>query len=119
MVGRWNVLRFSILCLASLAMVAMFTAQAQAQMPERVDSVRQGELTNLLRHDCGSCHGLTMKGGLGRPLLPDYLADWSEEQIASVILDGVPGSAMPPWRPLLTQHEADWIAAQLKRGLPQ
>ena len=35
---------------------------------------RQAELLHLLRHDCGSCHGLTLKGGLGPPLLPATLA---------------------------------------------
>ena len=24
---------------------------------------RRGELVNMVRQDCGSCHGLTMKGG--------------------------------------------------------
>ena len=32
---------------------------------------------------------------------------------AVVILDGLPGSAMPSWRPLLTEDEARWIADYL------
>ena len=28
-------------------------------------------------------------------------------------IDGVPGTAMPPWRPLLTEEEALWIADYL------
>ena len=27
---------------------------------------RQAELDHLLRHDCGSCHGLRLQGGLGQ-----------------------------------------------------
>jgi cytochrome c55X len=63
---------------------------------ERPSPARQAELMTLLRHDCGSCHGLTMKGGLGPPLLPDTLAGKDEQVLAGIILDGVPGKPMPP-----------------------
>ena len=78
---------------------------------------RQAELVHLLRQDCGSCHGLTRKGGLGRPLTPEALAHADREGLALIILDGVPGTAMPPWRPLLTEAEALWIADYLKGAL--
>ena len=68
----------------------------------------------MVTQDCGSCHGLTMKGGLGRPLTPEALADAEPESLAGIILDGVPGTAMPPWRPLLTEDEALWMANYLK-----
>jgi cytochrome c55X len=55
-----------------------------------------------------------MKGGLGRPLTPAALAHAEPEGLAAIILDGVPGTAMPPWRPLLTEDEAMWIARYLK-----
>jgi cytochrome c55X len=77
------------------------------------------KLTTLVRQDCGSCHGLTMKGGLGKPLTPDRLAQWDQDQLALIILDGVSGTAMPPWRPLLSESEARWIADVLKRGALQ
>jgi cytochrome c55X len=73
-------------------------------------------LGNLVKQDCGSCHGLTLRGGLGKPLNPEHLATWNEEQIVRIILDGVPGTPMPPWRPLLSESEARWIAAALKQG---
>jgi cytochrome c55X len=73
-------------------------------------------LANLVKQDCGSCHGLTLRGGLGKPLSPEHLAAWNEEQIVRIILDGVPGTPMPPWRPLLSESEARWIAAALKQG---
>ncbi|MHA1166035.1 MAG: c-type cytochrome [Alphaproteobacteria bacterium] len=80
---------------------------------------RQAELTNLVRQDCGSCHGMTLKGGLGGPLLPESLAGADNESIASIILHGVPGKPMPPWTGLLTREEAIWIASKLKEGFPQ
>jgi len=75
---------------------------------------RAKALEHLVVQDCGSCHGLTMKGGLGQPLTPAALAHAEPEGLAAIILDGVPGTAMPPWRPLLTDDEAMWIARYLK-----
>lgn len=76
-------------------------------------------LVSLVRQDCGSCHGMTLKGGLGAPLLPDNLADKETESLISIILDGVPNTPMPPWRGLLSEADARWIAEQLKKGFPQ
>jgi cytochrome c55X len=73
-------------------------------------------LEHIITQDCGSCHGLTRKGGLGRPITPEALADADPETIAGIILDGVPGTAMPPWRPLITEDEALWMANYLKNG---
>ncbi|MFN3655668.1 MAG: c-type cytochrome [Pseudolabrys sp.] len=84
---------------------------ATAQTP--LDTAR---LTNLVRQDCGSCHGLTLKGGLGKPLTAEHLKQWDREQVVHIILDGVPGTPMPPWRPLLTEVEAGWIAEALQEG---
>jgi len=74
------------------------------------------ELSRLVRHDCGSCHGLTLNGGLGRPLTSDRLKQWDRDQLAQIILDGIPGTPMPPWRALLTQTQARWIAEALQSG---
>jgi hypothetical protein len=53
---------------------------------------------------------------LGKPLTADSLAQWDREQLTAIILDGVPGTPMPPWRPLLTEAEARFIADMLKEG---
>ena len=79
---------------------------------------RATELEHMVLQDCGSCHGLTRKGGLGRPLTEAALAHADREGLALIILDGVPGTAMPPWRPLLTEPEALWIADYLKGQTP-
>ena len=78
---------------------------------------RQGELIHLLRHDCGSCHGLTLKGGLGPPLLPGDLEGLPPEGLAAIILDGVPGRPMPPWRKLLPESEVVWLVGRLQQGI--
>ena len=84
-----------------------------------LDEARKSALTHLVRQDCGACHGMTLKGGLGRPLLPETLRERDADGIAAIILDGVPGTPMPPWRGLLTTEEAEWIARKLKEGFPR
>ena len=73
-------------------------------------------LERLLRQDCGSCHGLTLKGGLGPDIRPDSLSHYTPGVLETVILDGIPGTPMPPWRPLLSEAEAAWIADYLLNG---
>lgn len=75
---------------------------------------RQAELQHMLEHDCGSCHGMTRQGGLGLPLTPEALTDTPAEALAAAILDGRPGTPMPPWRGLLSDDDADWLACRLK-----
>ncbi|MGQ9366664.1 c-type cytochrome [Azospirillum sp. ST 5-10] len=71
----------------------------------------------MLRQDCGSCHGMTFKGGLGAPLLPEALAGKAPDALAAVVLDGIPGTPMPPWRGLLSAADARWMVERLQRGL--
>jgi cytochrome c55X len=80
------------------------------------DAQRQAELRHLLEQDCGSCHGLTLKGGLGPALLPEQLAGKPRAFLMHTILDGRPGTAMPPWRPLLSEDEAAWLVDRLLNG---
>ncbi|SFU46778.1 cytochrome c55X [Aliiroseovarius crassostreae] len=74
------------------------------------------ELKRLVHQDCGSCHGLTLKGGLGPDIRPENLTHYDPDILEMLILDGIPDTAMPPWRPLITQEEAQWIALYLLNG---
>ena len=47
----------------ALAGLLLTTGAAVAQ--DGPSAARQDELLHLLRQDCGSCHGLTLRGGLG------------------------------------------------------
>ena len=91
-----------------------FSAPRSSSLPKKTVK----ELIRLVRHDCGSCHGYTLKGGLGKPLLPKDLAGRDARTIAHIILDGVPGTPMPPWRGILSEGDALWIARKLKEGFP-
>lgn len=105
---RWRRVR------AALPMVALLLAGAARA---EITAERQEELRRLLLQDCGSCHGLTMRGGLGKPLLPEALADRSDEALTEVILQGVRGTPMPPWRDELSAEEARWMVRILRRGM--
>lgn len=101
-------------------LVALFLLSLSAQsagtdpVPERAR-----ELVRMVRQDCGSCHGLTLKGGLGPPLLPEALREKPAESLRYTVLLGRPGTPMPPWKSILTEDEADWIVRQLMAGFPQ
>ena len=74
------------------------------------------ELRSLVLQDCGSCHGLQLRGGLGPPLRPEDLERLSVEAIAAIIRHGTPDTAMPPWKDLLNDHEIRWISEKLQSG---
>ena len=94
----------------SLLALCLAAMPAEAEVPPD----RARALEHMVLQDCGSCHGLTLKGGLGRPLTREALVHADPDGLALIILDGIPGTAMPPWRPLLTEDEALWIASYLK-----
>lgn len=73
-------------------------------------------LINFVHQDCGSCHGLTLKGGLGPDIRPDALSHYDVETLSTVVLDGIPDTAMPPWRPLMSETDAKKIAEYLLQG---
>jgi len=81
-----------------------------------ISNERQQELTHLLLHDCGSCHGMTLKGGLGSPLTAEKLKDKPNEALISIILHGIEGKPMPPWKGILDEQEVSWLVDQLKTG---
>lgn len=94
-------------------MAALLIAQPALAETGAVGPDRARALEHMVIQDCGSCHGLTLRGGLGRPLTPEALAHAAPEGLAAIILDGVPGTAMPPWRPILSEDDALWIADYL------
>lgn len=95
-------------------LLALLSGAAQAG--ERAQA--EARLTRLVRHDCGSCHGLTLGGGLGPPLTASALAGKPQAYVQAVILHGRKGTAMPPWSPFLSEAEAAWIAERLLAGFP-
>ncbi len=83
------------------------------------EAARQQELVRLVRQDCGSCHGMTLQGGLGPALLPANLQDKPAAGLAATIYYGRPGTPMPPWKQFVSEAEADWIVQKLMSGFPK
>jgi cytochrome c55X len=81
-------------------------------------SARRLKLIEIVREDCGSCHGSRLTGSLGPALTPQALQGKPSQMLIHVILDGRPGTPMPPWKPFISKDEAAWIVDQLKRGFP-
>lgn len=81
-----------------------------------ISGPRSQELLQMVRHDCGSCHGYTLQGGLGPPLLPGDLAGKDADFLAETIAHGRAPQAMPPWLGLLTREEIHWLVERLMRG---
>ena len=95
-------------------LLAPLAAAAAESVPER-----SAELVRMVRQDCGACHGLTLKGGLGPPLLPETLREKPAESLRATVLFGRPGTPMPPWQAFMSEAEADWIVRQLMQGFPE
>ena len=99
-----------------LGLALLVASGAQAQAP---DAARQRELVRMVRQDCGSCHGLYLTGGLGPALTREALADKPLDSLASTIYGGRPGTPMAPWKAMLSEADALWIAEQLLGGFPE
>ena len=99
-----------------LLLALLAGGSAVAQVP---GGAREAQLVRMVRQDCGSCHGMTLAGGLGPALTREALAYKPVESLAATIYHGRPGTPMPPWRSMLSAGEAHWIAERLLAGFPK
>lgn len=109
-----NLRNFSYLIAASLIgllISAVYSSSVSAE--SNLSMERKVELIELLRKDCGSCHGNWLKGNLGPPLLPSKLRDKSRDYLIKKIKHGVEGSAMPAWKDSLTSEEIEFLVKYL------
>jgi len=74
----------------------------------------------VFEKDCQGCHGPAHQGGVGADLRPNKLRNQSSQELASKILNGVAGTAMPAWKKgesighEFTQADADAMVKYLK-----
>ena len=107
----------SLKLLFLVALGCPFFVLAETTLSTDVPSAdRQRELLHLVRQDCGSCHGLTLQGGLGPSLRPESLQDKPLESLVATIYRGRPGTPMPPWERFLSEQEARWLVERLLDG---
>ncbi|CAM5193098.1 hypothetical protein CDEN61S_02611 [Castellaniella denitrificans] len=91
-------------------------ARAAAPAAPTLSAEQIQHVSHLLIQDCGSCHGLRMTGGLGPALTPETLRGKPRDTLIATILQGRPGTPMPPWNPFLSPAEAGWIIDHLIEG---
>lgn len=115
--GRYLSTRFASVASVTLFLLASGMPPAVGYATEPSQE-RQAELLHLLRQDCGSCHGMTLKGGLGPSLLPARIGQLPPEFLVDTVLEGRKGTAMPPWKNMLTREEVSWLVEQLQKGVP-
>ena len=109
--------------ITTLSLMASLAACAPALVAtdtadNAISDARAAELENFVIQDCGSCHGLTLKGGLGTPLTKQRLHELAPEDLFYIIDQGIPGTPMPGWGALLSPEEINWIIDFLKRVAP-
>ncbi len=104
---------------AALSALLLVPVLALAQVPAAPDAARERALVRMVRQDCGSCHGMRLTGGLGPALTREALAGFPLDSLAAVIFHGRPGTPMPPWKAMLSEPEARWIAVRLQQGFPE
>jgi cytochrome c55X len=93
-------------------MILLASMATQAEF----DVEQQSRIRHMVLHDCGSCHGMTLKGGLGPALTAEKLQYKSHELLSTIIMNGVEGTPMPPWKGILDEQEVAWMVKQLKDG---
>ena len=104
--------------LALSVLTMAWLAQGSALAADAITSPdRQRELARFVHQECGFCHGLRLTGGLGPPLTAETMRDRPVELMVEIILDGIPGTAMPGWKPYLSEQDAQWIVRALQEGL--
>lgn len=103
-------------CLILVLLLCSSAVLAQTAPPS---TERQKQLVHLVRQDCGSCHGMTLQGGLGPSLKPQSLQSKPVESLVATIYNGRPGTPMPLWQRFLSEAEARWIVEQLLAGFPE
>ncbi|EXI86430.1 MAG: putative bifunctional cbb3-type cytochrome c oxidase subunit II/cytochrome c [Candidatus Accumulibacter regalis] len=108
-----------ILPLLALALASVPAFAETASAPPAPTPERQKQLVHLVRQDCGSCHGMTLQGGLGPALTPAALRERPADSLVATIYGGRPGTPMPPWHRFLSEAEAAWIVQQLLLGFPE
>lgn len=105
--------------LALVGILAILFAPYSAFAGSTLTPVRKTELIHLLKNDCGSCHGITLKGSLGPSLLPEAMAKRNPGELRAIILDGVPGTPMPAWRGQFSEADVNFLVNLLQHGVPR
>lgn len=108
-----------VLLVSSICHAEILNSASTTPLNNFISTERKSDLMHLLKQDCGSCHGMTMKGGLGPALLPENLSDKPDYVLVNTIKYGRETLAMPAWGNLLNTVEIEWLVTQLKEGIQE
>lgn len=75
--------------------------------------VQEKPVSAFFMDTCSGCHGPTRQGATGPALLPQRL-DQPDEYYSNVILNGKPGTVMPPWGSILSEEDAKTLIAFIR-----
>lgn len=103
--------KFSFSLVTLLILLAAFQAVVMAQTPEEELGAR------LYAENCAVCHGDSGQGRVGANLSKNWPSIRPDLTIRTIILNGVPGTAMPAWSQALggplTVEEVDAIVTYI------
>lgn len=60
----------------------------------------------VFERECQGCHGPKHQGGVGSDIRPAVVKPKNSQMLAEKILNGVPGTAMPPFKQTMSKNEA-------------
>ena len=78
------------------------------------DALNSSDVVLVCVSNAAACEEIISAEGFA-----EKLQDKNAEYLSAVILHGKSGSAMPPWKALLSPEEARWIADRLLQGVLQ
>jgi nitrite reductase (NO-forming)/hydroxylamine reductase len=72
------------------------------------------DVEKVFEKECQGCHGPNHEGGVGADLRPNIIAKKNAYELAEVILNGRPGTAMPPFKEKFSKADADKMVDYLQ-----
>lgn len=68
----------------------------------------------VFEKECQGCHGPNHEGGVGSDLRPNVIAKKNSQDLATVVLNGRAGTAMPPFKDKFNKADADKMVDYLQ-----
>ncbi len=93
--GLFRMRKLTIVLIALLAIILFVSLPASAQDGTDPETLDLG--ARLYLENCAVCHGENGEGRVGATLAKDWPAIDPESDLKNILVNGVPGSFMPPW----------------------
>jgi cytochrome c oxidase cbb3-type subunit III len=111
MVSSHMILRLVAVVLAGAVILALAGARAVDAQGRSTASSARGK--QLLAANCAACHGIDGKGSERAPNIAESSRRLSDEQLAKIIGNGIPGTGMPAFH-LLSNVQKNQLIAYLR-----